>query len=88
MEGAFATKCTNIEIENNFARIQSMQAPNRGRTDHVYNTSAKHYLAEMKTLHTKSINLPAAQWVDAQDSCEQANAATEDSCVSSNLDLT
>lgn len=49
------TKNTNIELENNFARAQSIKKTCRGREDHSTQLAAKHLLAEVKLAHSKDI---------------------------------
>jgi len=51
------TKIFNIEIENNFARMQSMKRVGRGRSDITSNLAAKHFMAEAKLTHIKHIKL-------------------------------
>lgn len=54
LTSAFCSKNHNIELENNFARANSWNRTNRGRTDRSYNLISKHILAEAQHIHRRS----------------------------------
>ena len=55
LKGLFNGKIFNIEVETNFARMQSMKRVGRGREDLASSLSAKHCLAEAKLSHVRDI---------------------------------
>ena len=59
LESIFATKNTNIEVENNFARAHSAKITSRGRNDYLPSLASKHILAELKTCHRISLERKA-----------------------------
>ena len=54
LSGAFCSKNHNIEVENNFARANSWNRTNRGRSDRSYTLISKHILAEAQHIHRRS----------------------------------
>ena len=57
LQACFHGPNCNIEIECNFARLQSMKRCGRGKSDLFPSLSAKHYLAEIKGVHLKHVKL-------------------------------
>jgi hypothetical protein len=55
LKGMFNGKIFNIEVETNFARMQSMKRVGRGREDLASSLSAKHCLAEAKLSYVRDI---------------------------------
>ena len=57
LEAAFMGTNTNVQVENCFARTASMQRVTRGRSNQTPSLFAKHYLAEIKKVHSRTLNL-------------------------------
>ncbi len=55
LRSCFNGKTFNIEIENNFARMQSMKRVSRGRSEIAPSLAAKHLLSEAKLCHLRHI---------------------------------
>ncbi|CAE7556732.1 unnamed protein product [Symbiodinium necroappetens] len=55
LRGLYNCKTFNIEVENNFARMQSMKRVGRGRLDLAHNLASKHVLAEAKLAHVREL---------------------------------
>ena len=53
LKACFNGKIFNIEVETNFARMQSMKRVGRGRVDLASSLCAKHVLAEAKLSHVR-----------------------------------
>ena len=51
LRGAFQGLPCNVSVEDNFARIKSMQKTGRGRRDFNYTLCGKHLLSEVKNAH-------------------------------------
>ena len=60
---AFHTKNVNIEVENAFARVSSMAAATRGRSDRSSSLFAKHLLSELKSIHRNAVQRETKQSV-------------------------
>lgn len=55
LKAMFNGKIFNIEVETNFARMESMKRVGRGRSDLASSLSAKHILAEAKLGHVREL---------------------------------
>ena len=55
LRSIYNSKNFNIEVENNFARMQSMKRVGRGRIDLSYNLASKHILSEAKLAHVRQL---------------------------------
>ena len=55
LRALYNCKNFNIEVENKFARMQSMKKVGRGRMDLSHNLAAKHLLSEVKLAHVREL---------------------------------
>ncbi len=55
LKACFNSKTFNIEIENNFARMQTMKRVSRGRSELSASLASKHVLSEAKLAHLRHI---------------------------------
>lgn len=90
LEAAFMGTNTNVQVENCFARAASMQRVTRGRSNQTPSLFAKHYLAEIKKVHTRTMNLRSQESqechqksfiVGAIQSDEMATESQEDASI-------